>query len=591
MGNSNAKQHLVNRRPHSVLGVRNGDQKYFGFDDCDIRAKRNDEAKRLNQGAKAILPPLPRSHSFHHILRSTENGMNLLKKGTIRGIENKANNKNVVLGEEEILNPELNAILKNRRCKSETNLHLDEKLDSLPTSDEFCDRSVDSRGESPRKGFSNGVAARIQRAKYKAPLPPNSSANNSVPYGDNYNINKAEAKNFDNNLRGSKRSLKHQETKNVESKPKVGLIRRLSENSYISSRGRGKQSQDTKTDGDFVMIPRLRMASFERSRERNLVFDSRNERSKSNKVSKDDIRDASEKGNDKWNKAIRNSSGNLFEKRVLSDFDFKDDKFVTSQEMDKAKLTAPDKSSKLFAPPFDDNFILKRATPTAGLSSPSAGIALSSSPQRSNGSYTKYCSRQDASYELDRSNANENYQLFNANLSPFARANYNSPPHTNFMAKMNHSHRWKSDIYLLEEQNINANSGLTKLVNKNSYISDSANYSDEEEEEEIKVVLKPYLPPPRKPAFNAERVVITDDIFNVNTTIKRDKCWTPLEDLSSSDEEDDDGINCDQTSDDDEILKRGQDICEVLRDSSTRFTLQNQLRTLIHNNKMRHYYP
>ena len=84
-----------------------------------------------------------------------------------------------------------------------------------------------------------------------------------------------------------------------------------------------------------------------------------------------------------------------------------------------------------------------------------------------------------------------------------------------------------------------------------------------------------------------ERIFISEDLFNLKPVPnhKSNHCWTPLHDLSTSD--DDDGINSGNHSDeslqksDKELNGNGYD---------TRFTLKNQLRTIVQNkqNKQNH---
>lgn len=209
-----------NKRPHSVLGLGHDFDRIYA--DCPtsqsfksgqpifrgIRPRGDDYPRPLQ------LPPIPRSHSFHQVLRSTENGQILAQKGTIRGID---------LGKSQLSQPnyqlhksksqsqdELSMILKNRRCKSEGDLLAGEQKqdenslkrsheDHFSGNNKSCSglslssqnnnhhqqnssssnnsNSTDSSGRfqevgATRRGTSNGVAARIQRAKYKAPQPP-----------------------------------------------------------------------------------------------------------------------------------------------------------------------------------------------------------------------------------------------------------------------------------------------------------------------------------------------------------------------------------------------------------------------------------
>ncbi len=80
-----------------------------------------------------------------------------------------------------------------------------------------------------------------------------------------------------------------------------------------------------------------------------------------------------------------------------------------------------------------------------------------------------------------------------------------------------------------------------------------------------------------------ERILLSEDLFNIKPSNHRNHCWTPLHDLSTSDD-DDDGINSGNHSDD-SIHKCEKEL--VNNSYDTRFTLKNQLRTLIHNNKLK----
>ncbi|CAG2110041.1 unnamed protein product, partial [Medioppia subpectinata] len=139
-------------------------------------------------------------------------------------------------------------------------------------------------------------------------------------------------------------------------------------------------------------------------------------------------------------------------------------------------------------------------------------------------------------------------------------------------------------------------------------VSDSANYSDEDEEEEIKVIIRPQLPPLKREQLSEarrERILLSEDLFNLrpfgakthlnhnhNHNTKSGHCWTPLHDLSTSDDEDDDGINSGNHSDE-SIQKCDKPLNNNCYD--TRFTLKNQLRTLVQNKQFKqthnHLFP
>lgn len=72
------------KRPHSVLGISDDNNRNNILKSAILRS--NNQNKFIRPPGMQ-LPPLPRSHSFHQVLRPTENGQILATKGTIRGLE------------------------------------------------------------------------------------------------------------------------------------------------------------------------------------------------------------------------------------------------------------------------------------------------------------------------------------------------------------------------------------------------------------------------------------------------------------------------------------------------------------------------
>lgn len=88
-----SRNHKESKRPHSVLGISAEDNNRCNFKSAILRSNNNNNDKHNKINNKYMrppgmqLPPLPRSHSFHQVLRPTENGQILAAKGTIRGLE------------------------------------------------------------------------------------------------------------------------------------------------------------------------------------------------------------------------------------------------------------------------------------------------------------------------------------------------------------------------------------------------------------------------------------------------------------------------------------------------------------------------
>ncbi|XP_015789303.1 GATA zinc finger domain-containing protein 14-like [Tetranychus urticae] len=778
MGNSNVKNTSgqYNNRPHSVLGVR-GDDRYT-LTDPDIlsryyhspvlhphphysQSNHQERSPSSNKvSGKAILPPLPRSHSFHQILRPTENGVNLIQKGTIRGIDHRHNQYHHNSGKDlqltsadDSLNPELNAILRERRCKSEADLFGDADSDSAAQEDQsVSEKSTDRSIEGLRKGLTNGVAARIQRAKYKAPAPPVpvNRTSNDAPNGNN-NINKnnedvncndynkmrsnGESKvpsassglimYSDSNSRDSKRSLQAKEKSTPPpNKSKLSLIRRLSDKSYFpigrtNSNGESRAEHNNlypSKDKNFMLLPRLKDSSpsspklshinenikskrdteiiktnrFNGSyEETNFQMYSDGNEPALNEINdfiarelalRSAVNDSPDGDNDKGSGRDENSGRRGVSKifrRDKSNSNGKNNSFNVGSNHGDGQPVKNGKS--LYLPPvFDDNFILKRTTPNAGLNG-SNNITnkklLDLYPSKINNhdlDKNRYNQEGQMSPKLGLTNLLSNnkhrhpYQHHQSNhqldgLAGFEHHPYNhsssgspSPPDYHNRSSHHNSRQQKSPgdhrsqwilgnnysrettpLSLLssssppppppplptlpylpgDSSNLSSNrkydskeESITRLDSlkhlNHSSISDSANYSDEDDEEEIKVVLKPYLPPPRRLPFSEDPVIIADDLFNTDDNsitkcppltssgIRQKHCWTPMEDLTSSDEEaeddeDDDGIHCDPQSEDDDQLNGKRDVRDLINDYNTRFTLKNQLRTIIQNNKLR----
>ena len=88
-----SRNHKESKRPHSVLGITE-DNNRCNFKSAILRSNNNNSNDNNNKFNNKYmrppgmqLPPLPRSHSFHQVLRPTENGQILATKGTIRGLE------------------------------------------------------------------------------------------------------------------------------------------------------------------------------------------------------------------------------------------------------------------------------------------------------------------------------------------------------------------------------------------------------------------------------------------------------------------------------------------------------------------------
>jgi len=89
--NQNRSNSKDAKRPHSVLGISD-DNNRNNLKSAILRSNNHNNKYARPPGMQ--LPPLPRSHSFHQVLRPTENGQILAAKGTIRGLEfNKVSNK------------------------------------------------------------------------------------------------------------------------------------------------------------------------------------------------------------------------------------------------------------------------------------------------------------------------------------------------------------------------------------------------------------------------------------------------------------------------------------------------------------------
>jgi hypothetical protein len=147
---------------------------------------------------------------------------------------------------------ELNAILSSRRCKSETDLATDNSSTGSNRSDSsnYDENNKRKDNNNLRKSSaSNGVAAKIHRAKYKAPQPPQLSANESNANKLNYDNNsftdshKRSAKNIGNNFINT----------NSDTNNKNPLIRKLSDKSF--------NRLSNEESSRLLIIPRLRLSS------------------------------------------------------------------------------------------------------------------------------------------------------------------------------------------------------------------------------------------------------------------------------------------------------------------------------------------
>lgn len=173
---------------------------------------------------------------------------------------------------------ELKAILNSRRCKSETDL----AADNNSSNDSNQSESSNYDENSKRKEFnairkssaSNGVAAKIQRAKYRAPPPPQQMTGSTQDLSSNTHNN------YDNNcnLTDSHKKSAAKSQFNGSSSPtsagsgstgnsahsnidisKNGLTRNLSQKSYSNcNNNNNKISSDESSR--FLIIPRLKVA-------------------------------------------------------------------------------------------------------------------------------------------------------------------------------------------------------------------------------------------------------------------------------------------------------------------------------------------
>ncbi|XP_074598177.1 uncharacterized protein LOC141852907 [Brevipalpus obovatus] len=684
MGNSNVK-HIPTgyNRPHSVLGVL-GDERY-SLTDFDPVSRGgglgggygvgyNELHPRKKTPGKALLPPLPRSHSFHQILRPTENGVNLIQKGTIRGIDGGTKNvKEASFPADDILNPELTAILRERRCRSEANLIEEEEeriegnieYDENNSQDMSEDRSCSPKSSSDangRRGMGNGVAARIQRAKnQKGPAPPPPSSFSHDHHSDVHHHHHHHQHHNHHNLHnhnsrtGSAQHHHHQHQvdkcmNNVDDDGRIKVCpKRSSEMSTSNNKGCNKnlcekenpksnhksRSNSNKVNinkendeaflykDNFMMIPRLKPKEFDdlnnqfrsSSGKGKIVYpemdnDDLFQSPRANEPPLTDInalliRELARR-NREFGKFFpqHNNSQAVSEMSVTPKSGNKKEKSSSNKphsSSNKGIKEPPMETSSHLPPVFDDNFILKRTTPTAGLFKNGKMPENYCGPFRNDGRKFADTSENFVTkpFDSDHLRSSEKFADKSFNLLSHPWMPRDQQPATIPVDTFHTINPLASSSSLgpdsinckerkfepLKDDSLGPISSLKHL--NHSSISDSANYSDEEEDE-IKVVLKPYLPPPPRRVPFEERLVIEDDLFNGDdaSAIKygRQKCWTPMEDLSSS--EDDDGINCDQLSDDDEMIGK-RDVRDLIQNYNTRFTLRNQLRTLIQNSRPR----
>ncbi|XP_054163827.1 putative uncharacterized protein DDB_G0282133 [Oppia nitens] len=263
------------KRPHSVLGITDEDDNRCNFKAAILRShisqNKNNNIKDINGkiGGKCgrppgmQLPPLPRSHSFHQVLRPTENGQILAAKGTIRGLEfNKPLTNNTKCSP---IADELKAILNSRRCKSETDLAVDNSSSSHDSN--HSESSNYEESSNKRKEFnglrkssaSNGVKAKIQRHKYRAPQPPQPlNSNNGNHNGD---LSSTTTINNNNNSNSANHnSLSSYESSNLTDSHKKSATtstticeQKHSEKSYNNNRISCEDSSK------YFIIPRLKL--------------------------------------------------------------------------------------------------------------------------------------------------------------------------------------------------------------------------------------------------------------------------------------------------------------------------------------------
>ena len=581
MGNTNLKSinSSFNRRPHSVIGLRS--EEWYVASEKSLGSRFNANVKMNKTSGKALLPPLPRSHSFHQILRPTENGVNLLKKGTIRGVEGKGYTKDLIISNEDILNTELNAILKARRCRSEADLINQEPSSASSQEDRLSfDKSTNhsEKSECYRKSHSNGVAARIQRAKYRAPQPP-IRENNTSSYV-NLNPNPFEGKKL---LNG--KAINKKNSKVLENRPKVGLIRRLSEKSYLVKKTKTNEVESLQAKENPLPLPRLKA-----SNEINynpIVYNK--------KKSEADVCSSFHDFNDFVSREVTNNLNNCG--HDLDKFKFNESKKSNFSRRDfnrnPIKLSSEERNELRInglPPVFDDNFILRRVTPNAGLNSRNGNVF--SSPTHSHLKSLHSTPIENDSDNCKSTDYSQSVLFSNKSNAKCKSKRFNQFSKNEIISYLSLLRSQKTQPSNLKLDNHNKEELFEKVHIKKlntSYISDSANCSEEDDdEEEIKVVIRPFLPPPRRRPFLTDRALIIDDLFTGESNhviqLNRKQCWTPMEDLTSS--EDDDEINCHPNSEDDEMETK-RDGSQLIHDYNTNFTFQNQLRTLIQNNKLR----
>ncbi|KAI1294899.1 hypothetical protein HDE_05846 [Halotydeus destructor] len=764
MGNSHAKNMVVNgnhgnqyygeQRPHSALGYNDASRMTGGHFLHHVKsAKTKDKGKAPQMpSGRPMLPPLPRSHSFHQILRPTENGVNLAQKGTIRGFGGMCETKLALLapkasqvtaggsddhhhpvtagGDQSTVNPELIAILKNRRCRSETNL-----ISEDPAASGGQDGASHQATVTGRKGLSSGVAAKISKCKTKAPAPPppsgppppscsssstqshqhcrplsggpvnghfnqappmTSRMNNSLPAAGNQPGNRWSMNEMVSPVNGDHRDLVNPL---VKANNATNLARRQSDRPYMITRAHGEAEpqRDHQSRPEVAtvvpMIPRLKLTSAPGppsppgpKQDRNLVFDSKqlngHKKPPIGPPSKQSFRELNQIREQLSKKSSRSSTTSSQNDHIQSFLDELEMSFSRPRNHPAAK----EEERTLFSgrhqerdvspaghrlvnpvkPLLDDNFILRRATPTAGLNAPPTtrgGGKGVTSPKNSRSKGVTHsrplpfvertrCPAPGDKDAVNRSTVNSNRSLGESLKTLGHHQHECQPQHTGHHLHpiiQGHQHvkpptpsKDMSKLHVLAHQVTDSffdptangvgranlftpmssangshyhqeHSGIPTVTSTSSqfhsYISDSANYS-EEDEDEIRIVLRPRLPPPRRPPLlPTDRP--TEDIFTqvappplpllgLKGDLMRNQCWTPMEDLSSSDE--DDGINCDQPSDEYETIPArtfqfGQEPLDLISNGRleqqlaadrTRFTLQNQLRTLIQGNKLRH---
>ncbi|CAG2165226.1 unnamed protein product, partial [Oppiella nova] len=606
------------KRPHSVLGISAEDNSRCNFKGPVLRShthhNENHKMHKYTRPPGMQLPPLPRSHSFHQVLRPTENGQILAAKGTIRGLEF---SKPLTNATKSPIADELKAILNSRRCKSETDL----AADNGSSHDSNQSEGSNYEDNNKRKEFngirkssaSNGVAAKIHRAKYRAPPPPqhlsgstqdlsatNTSHSNLLSSLDSSSSNmtdshkKSAGKQFvatSGTASASSAGSSGNSAHNNLDVHNNGLTRKLSQKSYNNHISSDESSR-------YLIIPRLKLSQQQlqhqsstghkdpgngsagsggnhtnntganhvmpsRYQSRNIIFDSKNanfegvnsglsadcsqdyrklKRSSSSSNYESDLKNKTKsdmisidkhykiKSIERLNRELSAETNNNHNNNYNNYYNHNNRDFVKVN--DNPKVRNKSAGSPALPPAFDDNFILRRSTPTAGLKDQQKSsyfFGKQSQPNEKNNKNKSLDTKRAIHPWSDEThngtgngvngvhtNGSRTHHLTNDDMIRPAKP-YNSrqqvhtsstpppaPPILNF--------DYEFDI---------SSANNTKSIRTN--VSDSANYSDEDEEEEIKVIIRPQLPPLKREQLSEsrrERILLSEDLFNLRPIAK-----------------------------------------------------------------------